>query len=79
MNSKNFFIHKICVMLCLKLNHNPCNISIKDSTFVLYQGTTNGDADGEAHDESVMNVDAEDDVDNLQLAWEMLGKYDAIH
>ncbi|CAH0701085.1 unnamed protein product [Spodoptera exigua] len=31
-------------------------------------GTTNGDA----HDESVMNVDAEDDVDNLQLAWEML-------
>uniref|UniRef100_A0A2H1VJI6 SFRICE_014541 n=1 Tax=Spodoptera frugiperda TaxID=7108 RepID=A0A2H1VJI6_SPOFR len=35
-------------------------------------GTTNGDADGEAHDESVMNVDAEDDVDNLQLAWEML-------
>ncbi|KAJ8728311.1 hypothetical protein PYW08_016696 [Mythimna loreyi] len=32
-------------------------------------GTTNGD-----HDESVMNVDAEaeDDVDNLQLAWEML-------
>ncbi|XP_047024542.1 histone-binding protein N1/N2 [Helicoverpa zea] len=31
-------------------------------------GTTNGDA----HDESAMNVDAEDDVDNLQLAWEML-------
>ncbi|XP_026728941.1 nuclear autoantigenic sperm protein [Trichoplusia ni] len=31
-------------------------------------GTTNGDA----NDESVMNVDAEDDVDNLQLAWEML-------
>ncbi|KAJ8729943.1 hypothetical protein PYW07_016981 [Mythimna separata] len=34
-------------------------------------GTTNGD-----HDESAMNVDAEadaeDDVDNLQLAWEML-------
>lgn len=35
------------------------------------QGTTNGDA----NDESVMNVDAEDDVDNLQLAWEMLGNF----
>ncbi|KAG6463081.1 histone-binding protein N1/N2 [Manduca sexta] len=30
--------------------------------------TTNG----EANDESTMNVDGEDEVDNLQLAWEML-------
>lgn len=56
------------VWILLKIIH------IKDGTFLLLQGTTNGDADGEAHDESVMNVDAEDDVDNLQLAWEMLGE-----
>lgn len=29
----------------------------------------------DANDESVVNMDSEDDVDNLQLAWEMLGKY----
>lgn len=37
---------------------------------VMIQGTSNGDA----LDESVANLENEDDVDNLQLAWEMLGE-----
>ncbi|XP_045497399.1 protein HGV2 [Colias croceus] len=31
-----------------------------------------GTSNGEANDESMVNLDNEDDVDNLQLAWEML-------
>ncbi|XP_072931808.1 protein HGV2 isoform X2 [Epargyreus clarus] len=52
-------------------NDEPTSSTIADKKEVADEEQP-GTSNGEAMDESVLDVDAEDDVDNLQLAWEIL-------